>query len=358
MRLPTLDLKTITIVTVLSALTWALAESQTLRTQALTLRVALEDGSTGPSERTLGPVVRVDPAQPWDGAAELALTGSAALIDGLADRLRGRAALVVGRELPTEPGTHTINLRDALRASEAFRASGVTIESVSPESVTIQVDQLETRELTIRVSLPDGVEPETTPAPRPASVILTAPAALLDALEPGATAVATVTPEQVEPLLPGRDETLTAVRVTPPASIAGAWAVRLDPARADVTIRLRSKSSSLTIPRLPVQLLIAPAEAGRWTVEVEPSDQDLIDVTLTGPQEQLDRIRRSEVRPMAFVSLTFEELEAGVASKRATIVGLPAGVRAQAAREDVRLSIRPAAEPVGPLGPEPEPAQP
>ncbi|GJM17919.1 MAG: hypothetical protein DHS20C14_01320 [Phycisphaeraceae bacterium] len=337
------NLRTVIVVTVLAALAWALAESQTLQTSTISVQVVLADRSEGDATRSEGLVVRAAPGQGWDGTAEVTIAGSAALIDELADRLVGRATLTVGPDFPSEPGTHEVDLREALRGSESFRDAGVTIESVSPARVEVQVGQLGAREFPVRVSVPEGVELLAAPTASPAVVRVVAPESVLNEIENGLAVEATLTDRELGPLVPGREEVVAGVRVAAPADVRGGWPVRVDPARVDIRVQLRSKAASLTVPTMPVQILLAPSELGRWTITVEPADQDLVDVVLTGPQEQLDRIGRGEVRPVAVVGLSFAELEAGVESARARIYGLPAGVRAEIARDEVRVRIERAA---------------
>lgn len=351
MRLGVASIRTLVVVTVLAALAWVLAESQTLRTESLSVQVAFDDGRGDPS--TIGPVVRVSPGQGWDGSCELHMAGSAALIDQLLEELRSGVTLTLGRELPATPGTQGIDLRDALRQAEPIRDSGVTLESVEPSVVTIEVDRLKAIEVPLEIRTPDGAALAAAPRTSLANVRLILPESAEGQLGEGRSAVATLTDADLAPLVPGRDETVAGVRVAAPAAVAGAWGVQVIPARVDVVVQVRSKAATMTIARLPVQVQLAPSELKRWSIEVEPADQDLTDLVLTGPQEQIDRIKRGEVRPTAVVALSFEELEAGVGSKRATVIGLPAGVKYEVARDEVRLKIERAhaADETGPPGP-------
>lgn len=352
MRPGVASIRTLIVVTVLAMLAWVLAESQTLRTESVTVRVSFDDGRA--DQAALGPVVRVEPGQGWEGSAEVHLAGSAALIDQLLDELRGGVRLTVGRELSGEPGTRAVDLREALRRAEPIRDSGVTVDSVEPASVSVEVDQLEAVEAPVQVRVPDGAALAGPPRAVPETVRVVGPASALGRVGEGAAAIATLTDADLAPLVPGRDETVTGARVTVPEALAGQWGVQLQPPRVDVVVQVRSKSATLTIPRLPVQIMLAPSELGRWTIAVEPADQDLTDLTLTGPQEQIDRVRRGEIRPTAVVALSFEELESGIGSKRATVLGLPAGVRYEVARDEVRLKIERAGDGeagAGPPGP-------
>ncbi|MEQ8770111.1 MAG: hypothetical protein RIB60_06340 [Phycisphaerales bacterium] len=332
-------IRTLIVVTVLAALAWALAESQTIQTEPLSLQLVLADGSEGQSAREEGPVVRVAPDEEWGGLVEVTIAGSAALTDALGDRLLGTVTLTVGADFPSEPGIHEIDLREAMRDSESFRGSGVTIESVAPARVRVEVGQLGVRELPVAVVVPEGVELDGTPTVTPGTVRFIAPRSVLDEYGPAAVVSAIVGERELGPLVPGRAETVRNVPVQLPPGTDLGWSIRLDPSRVDVGVTVRSKSATLTIPTLPVQVRMSPAEVGRWSINIEPADQDLIDVVLTGPQEQLDRIQRGEVRPSAVISLSFADLEAGIETARARVADLPAGVRAQIPNDAVRLRI-------------------
>ncbi len=332
-------IRTLIVVTVLAALAWALAESQTIQTEPLSLQLVLADGSDEQASREEGPVVRIAPDQEWDGLVELTIAGSAALMDALGDRLVGTATLTVGADFPSEPGVHEIDLRTAMRDSESFRGSGVTIESVSPPRVRVEVGQLGVRELPVTVAVPDGVSLDGAPTVTPGTVRFVAPLSVLDEYGPAAAVTARIGERELGPLVPGRAETVRNVPVQLPPGTDLGWFTRLDPPRVDVGVTVRSKSATLTIPTLPVQVRMSPAEVGRWLIEIEPADQDLIDVVLTGPQEQLDRIQRGEVRPSAVISLSFADLESGIEVARAQVADLPAGVRAEIPNDAVRLRI-------------------
>lgn len=332
-------LRTLIVVTILAALAWALAESQTIQTEPLSLQLTLTDGSDGQDMREDGPVVRVAPDQEWDGQVEVTIAGSAALTDALGARLLGTITLTVGADFPSEPGIHEIDLREAMRGSEVFRGAGVTIESVVPARVRVEVGQLGVRELPVVVRVPESVELDGTPTATPGMVRFVAPRSVLDEYGPAAVVDASLGARELGPLVPGQAETVPNVPVQLPPGTDLGWATRLDPPRVDVAVTVRSKSASLTIPTLPVQVRISPAEVGRWSIEIDAADQDLIDVVLTGPQEQLDRIQRGEIRPSAVISLTFADLESGIETATARVADLPAGVRAEIPNDAVRLRI-------------------
>jgi hypothetical protein len=330
-------LATVLTVSVITLLVWLVAEGQTLRQQRMSLQIGFPNEGEVEGAR----VVRVLPGQAWVGNAEVVAEGATSSLQRLADLLRGRVALSIGQQLPGEPGEHEVDLRTALRNTDAFRRAGVNVESVQPERVSVEIDTLEVLSIPVRVDV-GRAELDGSPSVSPASILVSMPSSVATVLRNsgGAVeAVARVTQDQMRALVPGRTERVVGVAVELPGALRERWLVRADRTSVDVDLRLRSRASTLTIPRLPVRLLLAPSELGRWRITIPPTDQDLIDVTLTGPEEALDRIRRREVTPTAVVELGFEELERGIRSKQASIFGLPPGVTASVPRGEVGFSV-------------------
>lgn len=325
--------KTGLVVAVLTALVWVLAESRTLRTEQVSLVVTITDEGDGAS------LVRVTDDL-WKGEVEVTLLGSAAVVADARERIGGRVALAVGRELPATPGQHAIALRDALRRTEALRDSGVTIQEIRPETVAIQVDRAVEVSVPVAVRAPAG-RLDAPARVSPATVRVRAPASAMEGIDAAALeAVAEIDPALLDNVAPGREEVISGVRLRTPGPLAGVWHVSMAPPIVDVTVVVRTRTRSHTIPRLPVQVMLPPPELGRWRIELAPEDTDLFDVVITGPSDAVERVASGEASPMAVVSLTFQDLTQGVGSKEARIVFLPAGVTARVENPTVKLTIR------------------
>lgn len=341
--------RTALIALVLASLAWVLAESQTLRTQSVVVQVAVLAPEVSPDALGGAPVVRVSAGQGWNGSVEVELLGSSVRTAQLADRLRTPVTLLLGRELAgLEPGRHTVDLREALRASDVFRDAGVTVDSVSPTTLDLEVDELVVVDAPVRVisrGAEAGVELDGPASAVPGSVMLTVPrSAVVDraaARDLEIQVVAELEPQQLQSLAPGREAVLPGVPVRLPAALAdGAWSVRVEPPTVEVRVRIRGRLERLVVDRVPVEVRVSPAELGRWSVEIPPADRDLVAVTLIGPAAAIERVRSGEVRPVAVLALSFEQLELGVESATAVVMGLPAGVRAEPANAEIRLRIQ------------------
>ena len=329
-------------VCVLTLFVWVMAESQTLRSEHVTLELQVVSEVDGAS------LVRFA-----DGArskrVELTLEGSAASVSSVRERLGGRIELMVGRELPAEAGDHAVALREALRRTQALRGSGVTISEARPDSVSISIVRVITVEAPVSVRAPAG-RLEGAAQATPASVRLRGPEEVLGELDASELEViARLDDGALDGLPAGVPQVIQDVRLEAPAALRETWGVTLSPASVDVRVQLRTRTRTHTIPRLPVQVVLPPPELGRWRITLSPEDTDLFDVVISGPSEAVERVVSGEVRPMAVLALSYEELERGIQSKAAQIVLLPEGVHARVEDPEVRLRIeRVEGDPVSP----------
>jgi len=329
------QLRTVIVVTLLTAMIWLLAESRMVRSRSIEAQISIMNVEPAGGIEL---VVRQSPDSILVRTATLEIEGSTSGIDRFARLLQNRIDLRVGREIEPRPGSYTLDLREILRDSSELGVHGVTIKSVSPQTIRIEVDDLETRELPLQVRLPDEVQTDGPPRAEPASVRLKAPGSQLAQLQ-AEFATVTLSPGQIAMLTPGRLETIPGGVVNIEGFEPGAWSTTIDPAQVDVLITLKSVTQRLELGRLPVQVLLAPAEVGSWRVEIEETDRDLVGVLVEGPVEGIESLRSGKVQPKAFVSLSFEDLERGVKSKPAQIMNLPHGCRVVSPERVVGLII-------------------
>ena len=78
----------------------------------------------------------------------------------------------------------------------------------------------------------------------------------------------------------------------------------------------------------------------------------LRDIALSGPSDVMQRIRSGELRVIATVQLSSDELEQRITSKAPVILGLPDSVRVEGTIEPVRLVISPIEEPAAEASPQ------
>ncbi|USN98265.1 MAG: hypothetical protein H6810_08760 [Phycisphaeraceae bacterium] len=331
-------IRTFLIVTLVTLLVWLFAESRTLRAETLTVPVEISQGG-----RAL--VFRLTNESEWNSVVEVELSGPTGKLDQARGPLLDGVNLEFGVELSSDPGTRSVDLREALRRSDVLADSGVTVRRVIPESIEIQVDRLESVMVPVEVQLP-GVDTTGAVNAEPPEVEVRLPAAFVKDL--AVHAVAKVDPARLANLRPGRRTELSQVAVELTGLPQGIWGMRLVDPRVTVSLALRAETQNLLLPELPVFIEMTPADVAAWQVEIPPEDRVVSGVTLTGPGAAIDRIRRNEVRPRAVVSISTEDLEKGVERAPVEIVGLPPGVVADPAVRQVRvIAKRRPAEPAG-----------
>lgn len=322
--------------TLIAVMIWFVAEGQTLSDKEVVLTVALAGQDQGDGAM----IVRAVEGTNLADGIKVHLTGSNSRVDALRDKLGTRVVLTVGQELEPRTGQQSIDLRDALRELPVFRGSGVSISSVQPERLNIEVDRLETATLTLRLEIEADLD--TAPTLEPAEVTLTGPATLVQRwfAEPDTSIPVRVNADRLSGLAPGITHRITAIPIELPPMLRGKWATKLTPSQTTASIRLRSRTSSFTVRELPIRVLLPPEAFGRWIVELPPQSAILRDVIFTGPQASIERISSGAATPGALVELSMAELEQGVGSKPARIIDLPTGVTYQVGSAIVSINVR------------------
>ncbi|MBL8764248.1 MAG: hypothetical protein JNM07_08255 [Phycisphaerae bacterium] len=351
-------IRTILGVSFVAILIWVWAESESLSATAVTPR--LEFVSSG--DRSGGGALLVRVAGPkLAGGVRARVEGSTQAIDTLQRMLTAPVRLIPGvGGVPATLGAHVIDLREALQEHPELARAGVTFESVDPPSVSISIDQLVIRQVTVRAELP-GLELDGEAAVTPPTVAIRMPQSVEGRL---AAAVETSAPSGFAWATPDRAEleragavgpgTVTA-RVRLPAVLDGVeGAAVVEPERVSVTFRVKARLGSVVLPSVPVWVSVPPTEGKAWDIEV--LDAFLKDVTVTGPNDLLARIASKQLVPVAQVMLGSDELDRRIEAKEAVFTGLPSPLQFSAPTMVVRLKITPRAAGASPRTPPPAPS--
>jgi hypothetical protein len=353
------QLRTLLLVGFITALVWLMAESESLRTEKLRPEVRFRVPPDAPR------LVRVEPGQEFSGTVTVTIEGPTAAVDALAARARGTIDLEPGMVgVPAEPGRHSVNLADALRAHEYFRDSSVTITSVDPPSATVWVDEVVAREASVKIETPEGALLAGVADVKPPKVEVRLPESIArTAAPPGTelTLTARLTPEALANLPAGRRIAVTVPLTLPPTLQSDA--VRVSPPQVNVELTLRSRAASTIVPNVPVYVRVAPTEVGVWDVDLAPEGRVLTDVTITGPADQVDQFRAPpeppgaapKVKLIGYVPLSFEELEKAATSgqpleKDVAFCDVPTPLRFDARPRTVKVTVR-RSTPMGPPAP-------
>jgi len=322
------------LVTVVALLIWVFAEAESLRSVAINAQVRFES--------SVGSEWVVDVVDDESGvvSAELLAEGTAASLAVVERLLRAPLVVSPGMEgVPQRIGEHLIDLRGVLMAHADIReVKGFSIKQAAPERARVRVDQLITRDVAVQLGALPG-EVDGPPDLLTSTVRVRLPAGEASKLTDASVVLARIDEATWNGLTPGRKETLTGVRLELPTEVAGSAHAILSPRSAEVTLTVRSRTSSAKIASVPVHVRLAPGEIGKWDIEIPEQDRFLTEVTVTGPSDQVKQVQGAVIPLIAWVPLSFEELERGITSKEAVFSELPSTLRFEVANRTVRLKI-------------------
>lgn len=340
------------LVVLVTAIIWFFAEAESLRSTVVrSVEVSFESEA--------GSKYVVDLSQDTPGVrgssvrADMVIEGPAAALEPMERTLRRPIIVSPGMEgLSIDPGRRTVDLGTILANHPDLRGRGVTFRGISPETIEATVDELVTRPVKVTVEVP-GAELEASPEFRTTTANVTLPGSHAGKITDNTAVIARVEPSALTRLTPGRKETVTGVRLLPPPELAGVPRLKIDPATIDVALTLRSKTSTVRVPSVPVHVRIAPGELNKWEIEIPEQDRFLTDVTVTGPGDLIKQIQDKTLPLVATVPLSFEELERGIPSKEAVFAEFNSGLRFDVANRTVRLKIKRREVPQTPANPRP-----
>ncbi|HYF14511.1 MAG TPA: hypothetical protein VD971_05490 [Phycisphaerales bacterium] len=320
-------------VTLITALVWVFAESETLREAKVSARVIIAPASDGSLDaRAVGRTAQ-------EFIAGVTFSAPGAQMASVEARLRDPIVLQPGDGgVPREPGDYTLELARLIGAVPELQRVSASVIGTEPATVSIRIDALETRELPVSVRTPEADLAGPAVA-LPATVRVTMKRGDAESLPPTAAVIAEVPPGAFERLVPGVAEVVAGVRLRPPPGLSAPELVRIDPPAVDVRLTVRSKTAETVIARVPVHLRVAPGELTRWNIEVPESDRALIDVRVAGPADLVRQVESRAIPVIAVVPLSFEDLERGITSKEVVFPDLPAALQADPRNRTVQLRI-------------------
>lgn len=306
-------IKTIAVTSAIAVLIWVWAEGESVSRLTVACRVELQSEASGEL------VYR--PADPdWSGAVTFQVEGSPAGI-AQARELRGQTlrltAGLVG--MPVEPGTNRVaRLREAIAGLPELARMDVVVVQCEPSELPVRVMRMVTRDLPVRVELGRTLLLDGDPTPTPATVTVRMPDSVT--VPDGAQAIAAVTADELDRVrgdgaAAGSGARTALANIRMPTWLAGVDPVQILPESISVSFRVRKEVDSFRIAAVPVWFALPPTEdSGQWVVEV--LDKFVNDVSLTGPADQISRIRSGEVTLKGLVELASDDLLRAVRSER------------------------------------------
>jgi hypothetical protein len=337
--------KTGLLIGVVTVVIWLFAEAKSITELAVETEIRLVAGD----DRT----IRFTGAG-WTGAATVRLDGPRSAIDLVSDELSRGLSLALGAPgVPRAQGDYVIDLAEALSNNPPLKGTGVSVVGIEPATVAVHIDQITRLEgVPIRIEIP-GVELEREAEVAPQSVSVALPSEVAAQLGERPTVIATPSPEDLRLAEEGVRYTFRAP-LSLPASVPDRSSATISPPTVQVSIVVRRRVESYTVPFAPVWLLLPPNESERWRVTIPPEDQGIEDVVVTGPSDVIERIRTQQMTVVGVVELTDVELERRIEAKAVAFPLLPDSVTVDAAGRPIRLVIEERAAPAeSPANPPP-----
>lgn len=327
--------KTLGLTTIVAVLVWIFAEGESLQPKPLDVSIVF------PTDAASAVVIRPDDRE-FAGTARVRLEATSRALDLAAPILAAGVRLSPGAPgVPNEPGEQrVVDLQEAIAAMPQLKSLGVSVADVQPRRVLVRVVRMAGRELPVRVELGAQVPLDGDPVSVPPTVLVRLPEPALANLPEGVQATAVVSAEEIQRIKGDGAQTLAAT-LRLPAALIGVDPVVVQPESVSVSMRVRRKVESYKVSSVPVWYSLPPTEdAGKWSVEV--LDKFLTDVTLTGPSDDIARVKSTgadQINVKALVEISSDDLQAGVTTKPVTFPGLPPGLTPTSATTTVRVKI-------------------
>ncbi len=225
------------------------------------------------------------------------------------DRIR----LIQDIELPSDSGSHQVNLVDALMKHELLLDTGVRVHSAKPKSIELTIDKLVTVTASIRPVLPQ-LETEGPIEVKPTEAEVTLPSRLRESLGNDLVVEARVSKARLDVLEPGEERKLLA-GLHLPATTGDFGPVTIKPNSATITLTVRSRIRETTLPTVRVQFFGPPEDQLEYIVEIDEQDKQLRDVTIRADAALISQIERRDVKVVAILHLTTSDKDQRIESK-------------------------------------------
>lgn len=275
----------------LTMLVWLYAERQQMDDQAIRVTVAVRPDR---SDRV------VALASGTEKTLSIQVRATKARIQQLRDDLGKQQGLQI--VVPAQLGLGTevlLSTLEAVSANPAFADRGIAVTSCTPSTLILQIDEQVTvevhpelpREIAQRLEGPAVLEPPT--------VSLTGPKRALTGASP-AEVVAEIT-QQMLPKVSGE------IPVVPLKLRAENELVTISPAQVKARVKLKASAVEYTIPVVPVFTYGPPALFDKYIVRF-PTGPFLSHVTVTGPQDEINKIINEEFKPRALLEVQQQDV--------------------------------------------------
>ncbi|HVZ95082.1 MAG TPA: hypothetical protein VG797_11295 [Phycisphaerales bacterium] len=323
----------------IAATIWLFAENQSLGESVVFGRIRFLAGDA---------MVHPNDPRDWDGNITIELRGSKV---GIA---RARAVLDEPIELragmagvPARDGVYPLDLATVLGSYEPLVRAGVTVAGVSPSKPQIVVREMIDQELPVAPKL-EGIQVDGPVRITPDRVSVHMPAAIWR--EHQTTLKLDAAPSADDrKSLPERGPASVIASLTLPPELQGEEGAYLSTQTVTLSFNVRSTTAAYRVDLVPVWVVLPNVDVGRsdTAVQIAQSDQ-VLSADLTGPSDEIDRLRSSNDKLIALLSLNSDEIDAAITSKtigfavlRNGVMGaLPESIRVTPSKSTVSFTIK------------------
>ncbi len=235
-----------------------------------------------------------------------------------------------------ENTTQVIDIKSRLLNVEPFSDLGVNILDAEPTKVSVSVEAIEAVTAEVRVVVPDDVQlaPGLTIEPARATVRL--PHRFVSTLSTQKLE-ARLDSDSFQGLEDNVPQSLDVPLSVPPS--IPALRATITPAAVRVTFTIRKQTDSYMIERVPVALVVSPILMQQWDITVSENQLFVSDVKVSGPSDAIRRIRNGDIKVLAEVRLSADNLDQRIESA-VPYIDLPAGVTLDSTIPRINLSIK------------------
>jgi len=228
---------------------------------------------------------------------------------------RRKLKLVIPGNAPFGPNV-PINVADSIQNQDLFKSNGVVVQEVQPAQLSLNIDTLGSRSVTVKIP-PDRPDLSTTRIDPP-NVTVTGPTRVLEGLDlkaylrlDGFSQLKNPTPGEYK------------LQSVPVELSSAGRSLQVDPNHVDATVVVAQSDETYEIPD-PVYIWIDARPVTLDDYSIKPADASILKVQVKGPKAQIEKIRSKEFIPVARLKISSND--AATKTSVAPEFDLPPGV--------------------------------
>lgn len=273
---------------ILSIMIWLVADYSL--TETATIRVRIHPQAADES------AMRVALAEDEPSVVEVKIAGKRTQVE----ELRSRAPLGIPLSISTRAAkTYRIRLDEEFRKAAILRE--VDVQQVMPETIDVEVDRDTTVTMPISVKTTGGLVYEIEPEAEPTEVAVTISERALSQI-PKDDRKVIIEPDNY---LTGAAHGVLGTEVVPLTPVVASISVLLNPDFVKLRFKIKDLAEEAVISAVPIKIEASPDIFNGYKIEFKDAGPVLTQpLTIKGPPDMIERVRRGELRIFGVVSLT------------------------------------------------------